>query len=263
MRAKLYQPETPPADGSPFILIFHGGGYCSGIPEAESVTARNLVLECGAACVSATYRLAPEHPFPFAVNDAWDALQWAASNMTHWNANPSQGFIVAGTSVGGTLAAICTHMARDHGLAPQITGNYLSIMSSVAPDAVPDKHKDHYMSLEQNKDAPGLTKATVDALAGEYQADSQDGERYSILNHPKGHHGLPPAVFVVCGLDPMRDDALIYERVMRTEYGVKTKLYMYPGLAHAFWSRFPTIEKTQQFRRDQVEAFKWLLDGAR
>src|SRR5271156_4107009 len=98
IRALLYQPTSPPQTGSPLIVMFHGGGFCVGAPEGEEQSCRSFVQAFGATCVSAAYRLGPENPFPYAVNDSYDALKWATANAKSFGADPSAGFAVGGTS---------------------------------------------------------------------------------------------------------------------------------------------------------------------
>jgi hypothetical protein len=78
IRALLYKPQAKPAAGSPLALTFHGGGWCIGTAEIEEFTSLPLVRQCHAVVVSVDYRLAPEHPFPTAIHDSWDALKWVS-----------------------------------------------------------------------------------------------------------------------------------------------------------------------------------------
>lgn len=78
-------------------------------------------------------------------------------------------------------------------------------------------------------------------------------------NAPGGHKGLPPAYFQVCGLDPLRDEALIYERILREEAGVRTRLDLYPGLGHYFWTNFPLLGDSRRFVEDTLKGVQWLL----
>lgn len=212
----------------------------------------------GAVCISAAYQLAPEHPFPAAPKSAWDGLKWAAANAKSFGADPSLGFVVGGTSAGGNLTAVLSHLARDEQLSPPLTGQYLSIPALLPAAVVPDKYKEFYLSYEQNKNAPVLPQAAIDMFERAYKPDEHD-PLYVPFNHPKGHAGLPPAYFQVAGMDPLRDEALIYERVLRGEYGIKTKLDVYPGLPHGYWGFFPMLKSSDKFRVDMVQGMGWLL----
>lgn len=83
---------------------------------------------------------------------------------------------------------------------------------------------------------------------------------FSPLLWKTGHSNLPPAYFQICGQDPLRDEALIYERLMREEEGIKTKVQMYPGQPHGFHSVVPTMSASQKFVQDSVEGVRWLLE---
>ncbi|ETI20680.1 hypothetical protein G647_07022 [Cladophialophora carrionii CBS 160.54] len=259
LRAKLYQPTNPPSSGSPLIVLYHGGGFCIGAPEGEEQTCRNFVQAFGAVCISASYRLAPDFKFPFAPKDAWDCLKWAAANAKSWGADPSKGFVIGGTSAGGNITAVLAHVARDEKLSPPLTGQYLAIPAVLPEKKVPAKYQQYALSYEQNRNAPVLPVAAIDMFMRAYQPDEDDGVWYAAFNHPKGHKDLPPALFQVDGMDPLRDEALIYERVLREEYGVKTKLYVYPGLPHLHWGFFPFLKGSEKFRKEQVEGMAWLL----
>ncbi len=259
LRAKLYQPTDPPPGGSPLIVMYHGGGFCMGILESEETSCRNFVRELGATCLNVSYRLAPEYPFPYAINDAWDALKWAAANAgSLLGADPSIGFVVGGTSAGASLTAVLTHLARDEDLSPPLTGQYLGI-PAICPDSqMPDKYKHLLLSPEQNANAPLLPAAAVDMFRRGYLPD-ESSPLHNVLAAPHGHAGLPKAYLQLNGLDPLRDQGLIYEKILREENGIETRLDMYPGLPHAFFFPFPDLEATRRYRKDQVKGFAWLL----
>lgn len=239
--------------------MFHGGGFCTGASEGEEQTCRNFVEAFGAVCVSATYGLAPEFPYPYAPKDAWEALKWAAENAKSWNADPSAGFVVGGTSAGGNLATVLAHLARDNKLYPPLTGQFLANPMVVSATQVPKEYDEYHLSWEQNRNAPILPVAAMDMFTEAYKADENDGVLYNIMNHPKGHRDLPPAFFQISGLDPLRDSAFIYERVLSQRDGVKTKVLTYPGVPHGFWGFLPFLKASHKFRREQVEGLGWLL----
>jgi acetyl esterase/lipase len=220
---------------------------------------RNLVQRFNAVCVNVDYRLAPEHPFPTPINDCWDALQWAASNATQLGADPTKGFIVGGESSGGNISIVLAHLARDNNLHPPLTGQFLSIPSCLPPGTVPEKYKPLYHSWEQAKQAPKLFGYDTTVSLRKAHAGDVYSPLFGSFNDPNGHAGLPPAYFQICGLDPVRDEGLLYERVLRGEYGIKTKLDVYSGLPHAFWHVYPTFEKAAQACEDMANGFDWLL----
>ncbi|KIW94284.1 uncharacterized protein Z519_05600 [Cladophialophora bantiana CBS 173.52] len=259
LRAKLYQPANPPKNGSPLIVMYHGGGFCIGAPEGEEQTCRNFVQAFGAVCISASYRLAPQFKFPYAPKDSWDCLKWAAANAKSWGADPSLGFVIGGTSAGGNITAVLAHVARDEKLSPPLTGQYLAIPAVLPEKKVPKAYEQYFLSYQQNRNAPVLPVAAIDMFMRGYEPDEDDGVWYAPFNHPKGHKDLPPTLFQIDGMDPLRDEAIIYERVLREENGIKTKTYIYPGQPHGHWGFFPFLEASQKFRREQVEGMSWLL----
>lgn len=92
-----------------------------------------------------------------------------------------------------------------------------------------------------------------------YKPDPKSPEGYALLN-PKGHKGLPKAYIQICGMDPLRDDGLIYEEVLR-ENGVKTRIDIYPGLPHEFWLFLTQLESSKKWKREFVEGVRWLLES--
>ena len=126
---------------------------------------------------------------------------------------------------------------------------------------VPEKYKKDYHSWEQNKDAAILSQKACYLFMDNYMPKPEDrkSELYNVLLWEKGHKNLPASYFQVCGADPLRDEALIFERVLREEEGTKTKVDVYPGLPHGFWSIFPQMEASKGFVEDSVKGMEWLL----
>lgn len=257
--AHLVQPTNPSPKGSPLIILIHGGGWSSGSASVAEFSARPLTQAYSAVCLAITHRLSPEHPFPTPVNDCWDALQFALAHAAEWGADPAgAGFIVTGSSSGANLAAALTLMSLDQNLSPPITGQNLVIPHLIPLNTPPPEHAELYLSWDQNATAPFFPRGPCLMLLDCYKPDTQDW-RYTPYAYPGGvPSNQPKTAFQVCGLDPLRDDALIYEKTLRQK-GVETRLWMYEGLPHSGWSAWPGLEVSQRYYREHVEVFGWLL----
>jgi acetyl esterase/lipase len=208
-------------------------------------------------------RLAPEHPFPTGINDCWDTLKWLAHNAASLGANPKAGFIIGGASAGGNLSAVIAHIARDEKLDPPLTGQYLCVPAVVPPVSVPEKYKAEYISPRENTKDPVLQLSPGDRLYAGLEAILKMDMLSPLFNpmeNPNGHRGLPRAYFQICGLDPLRDEGLIYEQVL-SQNGVETKLTLYPGFGHMFWTNYPHMERSKQFVKDTLGGIRWLLSA--
>ena len=270
-------PATPATVSSPLIVLLFGGGHCIGFPESELLLARRLCIEHNAVIFLPSYRLAPDHPFPHSINDSWDVVQALAAATTRGTddlvptfCSPSKsGFIVGGTSAGSNLTAAIAHLARDLPLQPALTGQFLCSGTYMSPEHVPTKYKPHYLSWTQDISAKVMSidlyqkmraafkpNMTSPLWASFDQHDSRDilGEE---VKH--GHLNLPPAYLQVCGADHSRDDSLLYERVLREECDIPTRLNLYKGWPHCWWAAFPEAEMTLKREQDTVEGIGWLL----
>lgn len=273
---RIHKPKSPLSDGSPIFVVYHGGGFCLGGLDNEALLCRKFT-ELGGIAVNVDYRLAPENPFPVPVEDAFDALKWTAANFEKLGGNPKKGFLIGGISAGGNFAAVLSHAYRDEGLQPKLTGAYLSIPACVPPELVPEKYRGFYLSREQNKNAPILGQDAMDlfesmlpyapsVLASQKTltcAEHYKPDRLSPLRSPiafASHKDLPPTYFQICGMDPLRDEALIYEEILRKESGIKTKVDLYPGLPHGFWSWFTEAKFSKEFQESCVGGMMWLLE---
>ena len=265
---------------SPVIILFHGGGHCIGYPETEAALSRRLAIDLSATVICPSYRLAPENPFPAPCNDAWSFLKYlveeyrsphiASKPLLPQQADLRAGFIVGGISAGANLAAAIAHLARDNNLSPPITGQYLCAGTFMSPQHVPTKYHEFYLSQEQNKDAPLVPRSFLQLLRGAHDADPKSPLWACIdQHHPAdapgevkhGNMNLPPSYFQACGLDIARDDSLIYERILREECNIPTKLDLYEGFSHCWWTTFPNLEMSQKRMNDSVEGIRWLLEN--
>ena len=266
---KSFRRAIPPAESehgvvSPLIVLFFGGGFVLGNPTQMATFARSLVKRFDAVVVAPTYRLAPEHPFPTGVNDGWDAVLWIAENATtKLHANPDRGFIVGGTSSGGSIANVCTHKARDRQLQPPITGNWLGCAPvRLAPKdetKLRPEYRERLLSRTQEEciNGPVLSPAFMRIMKHFYEHD-ENSELASPLMWPSGHHGLPRTYSQVCGMDTARDELLVYDDMLKCE-GTETKVDLWPGLPHTFWSLWKELPQAQKWEQDTLEGFAWLL----
>ncbi|KAJ7288388.1 Alpha/beta hydrolase fold-3 [Mycena rebaudengoi] len=243
------------------MFWMHGGGWTMGSIEMEDYKLRSICVELQISILNVEYRLAPEHKHPTPLNDCYTALKWATENATLFSADLSKGFIIAGASAGAHLAAVIAHRVRDDPFFKdrQLTGQILQIPTVVDPSAIPEEHKSSYLSLEQNKDAPGLTKKMV-LWGWEQLGGSATDPEVSPLLYPS-HKGLAPAFMQVCGMDPLRDEAFLYEKMLNKD-GVNTRLRVYPGVPHAFSYRFPALKSAIKWNDEYRTGLEWLLDGA-
>ena len=276
-RTIVCYPKHPTSTASPLTVLLFGGGHTVGNPESELGLARLLATAHNVVVVLPSYRLAPEHPFPYSANDSWDCLKVLAREAANPSASSilpsftdaSSGFILGGTSAGCSLTSVLAHLARDNSLSPPLTGQFLCAGSYISPYHVPPKYQPFYLSREQNKDAPILDADLHKLFRTAHNPDYSSPLACSFDQHnPKdkpgevreGHMGLPPAYFQVCGLDMGRDDCLIYERVLREECGIETRLDLYRGMPHCWWAMFPRLKMTERRTRETVEGIGWLLD---
>ncbi|KIW93509.1 uncharacterized protein Z519_06114 [Cladophialophora bantiana CBS 173.52] len=241
----------------PFIVLFHGGGFSNGSVDYMTRPARDFAIEFNAVVVSATYRLAPEYPFPVPMQDAWDTLVWLSQHAREFGANPQQGFVVGGVSAGGTMAAVLTQLAQDRGLTPPLTGAFVSIPLLLVKEIVPEKYKKEWTSMEDNKNNPSLNRDTIRNIIRTLDPDVRS-PLFSPFNSRNPHVGLPPTYVHVGGMDVLRDDGLVYERALR-DNGVQTRCDIFPDLGHVAWTIYATEYSRLRLGPKMTGAMRWLL----
>jgi acetyl esterase len=249
--ARVYWPDSSdPGDGSlPVIVYYHGGGFVVGSVEVFDQLARSLSNAASSIVVSVEYRLAPVHPYPAAADDAYAAARWVAENAEELGADVDALF-VGGDSAGGNLAASVALQARDAG-APAIVGQLLYYPAA-------DVAVDGYESSRKFGDGYGLSRAGSRAFRGAYAGHVQDRrDPYLSPLFAESHAGLPPALVVTAGFDPLTDCAELYVEKLR-EAGVAVTHADYPEMIHGFLSvllfpqRRAALDRTGEFVRETL-----------
>lgn len=226
---RVYQPEqaTDPDTGPTRLLVYlHGGGWTLGTLDSIDGPCRELATRTDAVVVSVDYRLAPEHPFPVAVEEAASAVEWAATAAPDLGADPDR-IGVAGTSAGGTLAVAAGLHAREFG-GPALAGQFL-----LYPIAGHDFETEAY---EENADGPLLTRADMQWFYEQYLRSPVDAHNpFAVPLAATDLGGLPPATVVTAGFDPLRDDGIALADRLEAA-GTPTIHRHYPAMAHGFCS---------------------------
>jgi acetyl esterase len=218
---RLYQPHgTGPF---PTMLNFHGGGWVIGNLAMDDRRCARMAAEAGVLVASVDYRLAPEHPYPAAIEDGLAVLRWAGSGAGAFDADP-QRLAISGSSSGGNIAAALALICRDRG-GPALKFQLLNY-------PVTDSRLD-FPSYGEFGQGPGVTAAMMawfwDVYAGDN--DRSDG-RLSPLR-ATDVSGLPPTVITTAACDVLRDEAEAYGERLR-QAGVPVILARYEGVPHGF-----------------------------
>ncbi|GME61538.1 Potassium transporter [Neofusicoccum parvum] len=260
---RSYRPSDKKADELiPLVIYLHGGGFVTGGLETDDRSCRAVALRCGVVVLNVEYRLAPENKFPIGWQDSYDVVKWAASPAAQkqLSVDPTKGFILGGTSAGANFTAGLSHFFAGHDdptessekLSPPLTGLMFIAPSVCHPSARPEQYTERILSVDEITDAPGLTRKSIDYFAAKYGAPPSD-RRLSPLRFPS-HAGLAQkALFQVCGWDPRRDEGLLFEQLLK-EAGVQTRLLVYSGLPHGFWTTCPDLPVSKAWEEDLVEA---------
>ena len=238
LAARLYLPNGAPA-GGPLMLYLHGGGWVYGSVASHHARCRFIARHAGMRVLSSTYRRAPEHRFPAAVEDAQAALEWTLANAGSLGADRIG---VGGDSAGGNLATVLARSARER----------VAFQLMLYP--VTDLSREH-PSYATFADAPFLPAAEMRRLRGLYLADEEDAR--DPLASPllaTDLTGMPPAYVALAGLDPLFDEGLAYADRLR-EAGADVTLARNEGLLHGFAG---IIDASPSARAGLADACRWL-----
>ncbi|NHN59448.1 MULTISPECIES: alpha/beta hydrolase [Halorussus] len=233
---RVYEPD---GEGPhPVLVYFHGGGWVVGSIETHDGLCRRLTNAAGCAVVSVDYRLAPEHPFPAATEDAVAAVEWVAERGDEVGVDGDR-LAVGGDSAGGNLAAVAALVARDRG-GPDIARQVL-----VYPATSPS---DDWPSTEENAEGYLLTRSEMEWFADQLFESPLDARNpYAFPLQACDHAGLPPATVVTAGFDPIRDEGAAYAEAL-ADAGVDVTHRDYEGMIHGFIGMLeePSVDRAHE-----------------
>lgn len=236
-----------PPEGNPdrgLLVYFHGGGFALGDLESHDGVCRDLSTGAGVAVLAVDYRLAPEHPFPAGVEDAWAALQWAHEHADELGADPDN-LAVGGDSAGGNFAAVTALTARDAGLP-------LRLQLLVYPGT---DFSERRPSMAENAGYV-LSPEAIDWFEGHYAPDRTDWRASPLLAPDLS--GVAPALVLTCEYDPLRDEGNAYAERLRAA-GVPVTHRQIPGMIHGSLGMGAMVPAARQLMEASCAALRGAL----
>ena len=243
---RIYRPAV---DGSlPIVIYAHGGGFVFCDLDSHDGLCRSLANLTSAVVISVGYRLAPENRWPAAAEDVYATIQWATGNATQMGADTTR-IVTAGDSAGGNLAAVTAMMARDRG-GPPIAGQLL-----LYPMIAADFDNESYRLYGKGFYNP---KPALEWYWDQYVPARTDREHPYASPISGDLEGLPPAVIVLAGHDPLRDEGIAYADALEAA-GVTTVRCSYEGGIHGFMT-MPMLDIAHDARRQACSELASLLE---
>ena len=246
--ARVYRPDI--AEPAPTIVFIHGGGFVIGDIETHDNQARAICAGTDSVVVSIDYRLAPEAPWPAAVDDSYAAVRWAADSIDTLGGDATR-LAVAGDSAGGNLSAAVALRCRDDG--PALAGQLLIYPGvDMDPDAP-------YQSRIDNAEGYFLTADDMVWFRDHYIGTTPDfaDPRMSPIK-ADDLSGLAPAVVATAEFDPLRDEGNAYADALRAA-GVEVESRCYDGMIHGFFDMGPLSAGARAATDDVIARFRSLL----
>jgi acetyl esterase len=243
--ARVY---SPAADAPGVVVYYHGGGWVLGSVDEWDASVRALAVASGCDVLSVDYRLAPEHVFPAAVDDAYDALIWAAGTLAD-----GRPLVVAGDSAGGNLAAVCALRARDTG------GPSLALQLLVYP--VTDHDLDRKSYHQYNGTELILNRRDMAWFWEHYAPDpAARANPYASPLRATDLSGLPPAYVVTAEHDPLRDEVFAYADRLRAAQ-VPVEHRHHETQIHAFFTFVNLLDDADKAASEAGAAIRTAVEG--
>jgi acetyl esterase len=248
---RIYTPLAANDESSGGVVFFHGGAWVLGNLDTHDCLCRILANESGCRVVSVDYRLAPEHPFPAAVEDACAATAWIAAHAAELNIDPTR-LAVAGDSAGGTLAAVVCQSAKGSGL--QLA---LQVLLCPVTDIAADNPSRREFAEGYFLEGPLMSWAGTHYVPS--SADVND-PRLSPLRAPD-LSGLPPAHIHTAGFDLLRDEGKAYAEALGRD-GVKVRHVCHEQMIHHFYAMAGAIPYARTALKTMGEDIKSVFSPA-
>ncbi|NEW05334.1 alpha/beta hydrolase [Paenibacillus sp. SYP-B3998] len=253
MLAKIYEPTQRTGAKLPAMLWIHGGGYVMGHPDMDDALCERFVQAAKCVVVSVDYRLAPEHPYPAAINDCYAGLTWMADEAESLGIDLDR-IAIAGASGGGGLTAALALMARDKG------GPALIFQMPLYP--MIDDRNITASSHEITSDSATWNRTNNLAAWNMYLGERTEASEVSPHAAPSRAEslaGLPPTYTCVGQLDLFRDETIEYVARL-AKAGVDVEFRLYPGCFHLFEVIVPQAEVSQRASKSYVDAIARALN---
>ncbi|KAH7129436.1 Alpha/Beta hydrolase protein [Dactylonectria estremocensis] len=267
VEARSYRPVSARNDAPlPVYIHLQGGGFVFGTLDGEDGICARVACSSQVVVLNVNYRHTPEYTYPTPWDDAEDAFEWAHDNMDKFAGDDTK-VIVGGISAGAWVAASLTlqrHLARK-AVRPPIAGQVLMIPCLAYPDCYEpqlQKMKHHSISsYKQNEKAPLFSVSELRYFSELLKVENPD-VKDTKLNpgnaSPEQVKGMPPTVLGIVGLDPLRDEGLLYAKML-TEAGVPTDVNLFMGLPHGFRWYDEKISASRRWDKVVEEGILWAL----
>jgi len=248
---RIYWPSIDQHDNLPVVVFYHGGGWAIGDLDVYDGAARAHALGAEAIVVSVGYRLAPEHPYPAAIEDSWAALRWVGEHAAELGGDATR-IAVAGDSAGGNICAVMTQLARDNG-GPQLVFQLLWYPATTVDLTLP--------SMTEHADAPMLSADMVATYVRWYLPPGFDATNPIALPptlapaNSTDLSRLPSAYIGIAEYDPLRDDGARYAELLEAA-GVPVELHNATTMVHGYMAFATAVPMAAEATNRALAALK-------